>query len=97
MQATIFQIPTEAMITFYGKDPIAAHREFNGRHEAIFAVPTELKGEAAAEEMFDLSNNPGRDDERAAKWGPHRSLSVGDVVHVDGESFLCVSVGWIKL
>ena len=99
-QATIFQIPTDQMINFFGKDVRKAHTEYAlTRHgfASIFAVPCELVGEAAAEEMFDLSNNPSREDEREAKWGRHRSLSVGDVVHVDGESFICASFGWEKL
>lgn len=98
-KATVFQIPVAAMINFYTKDPVEAAREFalKDGYQDIFSVDCDLTGEAAAEEMFDLSNNPSRDDERAEKWGQFRSLSVGDVVHVDGESFLCCSMGWTKL
>lgn len=54
-------------------------------------------GEAAAEEAFDLTNNPSRQDEREQVYGRGRSVSVGDVVEVEGEKFLCMSCGWEKL
>ena len=97
--ATIFQAPADAMINFYGKDPVAAAGELIQRdaYKKIGVIQTTLVGEAAAEEMFDLSNNPSRDAERSEKWGPYRSLSVGDVVHVNDESYLCCSMGWTKL
>jgi len=60
-------------------------------------VVTELQGEAAAEEIFDLTNNPGRQAEREERWGRFRSVSVGDIVNVDGVDYLCVSVGWERM
>jgi hypothetical protein len=51
-------------------------------------------GVNAAEEVFDLSNNPMREEERHEKYGPHRSLSVGDMVVVDGVSYVCCPFGW---
>ena len=97
--ATIFQAPVDAMITFYGADPVKAAGELIRRdaYKKIGVIQTTLKGEEAAEEMFDLSNNPSRDAERRAVWGENRSLSVGDVVHVNDESWLCCSMGWTKL
>ena len=56
-----------------------------------------LNGEDAAEEVFDLTNNPYRQTERENLYGRGRSLSVGDVVNVDGEDFYCAGSGWIKL
>ncbi len=53
--------------------------------------------EAAAEEVFDLTNNPGRQTERAQLYGQGRSLSVGDLVEVDGVLWLCCSTGWRAL
>ena len=55
------------------------------------------EGEEAAEEVFDLTNNPGRQDERAQLYGRGRSLSVGDLVEVDGVLWLCASTGWRAL
>lgn len=100
MTATVFQIPATAMVDFYTKDGRKALDEFalSGHGYAdIFKVPTELTGRAAAEDMFDLSNNPSRDDQRAALWGAHRSLSVGDVVFDGAESWLCLPMGWTKV
>lgn len=57
----------------------------------------DLKGEDVADEMFDLTNNPGRQVEREMIYGNGRSLSVGDIVIVDGEMFACLSFGWAKL
>lgn len=57
----------------------------------------DLIGEDAAEEMFDISNNPSREDEREAVFGRSRSISVGDIVTVDGVGYLCASMGWIRL
>jgi len=51
----------------------------------------------AAEEAFDLTNNPYRQDEREEKYGRARSLSVGDVVVVGEEQWLCMSSGWKEI
>ena len=55
----------------------------------------DLIGEEAAEEMFDLSNNPGRYDEWFSHtFGNYRTLSVGDLVEVNSEIYLCENIGW---
>lgn len=56
----------------------------------------------AAEEAFDLTNNPARQDEREAVYGTGRSLSVGDVVEVYNpdfsiEQWLCCPMGWEEI
>jgi len=58
---------------------------------------TPLEGEEAAEEAFDLTNNPSRQEEREEKYGNGRSVSSGDVIEVDGVKFACMSIGWEKL
>lgn len=55
---------------------------------------TDLEGEAAAEEAFDLTNNPYRQREREEKYGRGRSVSTGDVIEVDGVKYACMSIGW---
>lgn len=55
---------------------------------------TELTDEEAAEEAFDLTNNPDRQEEREEKYGRGRSVSSGDVIEVDGVKFVCMSIGW---
>lgn len=58
-------------------------------------------GTNAAEDAFDLSNNPYRQEERMDVIGRVRSLSTGDIVEVEVNGkfteFLCDSFGWIKL
>ncbi len=56
----------------------------------------EVNGDSqdAAEEVFDLTNNPSRQDERELVYGRGRSLSVGDIVVVGEERWLCASFGW---
>jgi hypothetical protein len=59
-------------------------------------------GEEAAEEAFDLTNNPCREEEREDLYGCHRPVCVGDVVEVlndDGsmQRFVCEGVGWSVL
>lgn len=60
-------------------------------------------GMDAAEEGFDLTNNPWRsEDRRNSGFLNHRSLSTGDVVRViefrkPVENYVCMSFGWKKL
>jgi hypothetical protein len=60
--------------------------------QAVFEV--EQSGEAAAEEVFDLTGNPSRQAERDEKYGSHRSVSVGDIIEVDGIDYFCAPIGW---
>lgn len=53
-----------------------------------------LEGSDAAEEMFDVSNNPSRGEERVRLFESQRSVSVGDIVEVNGVTYLCASMGW---
>ena len=53
-----------------------------------------IDGEDAAEQVFDITNNPYRTVERAELYGNFRSVSVGDIVNVDGVDYLCSSFGW---
>jgi len=54
-------------------------------------------GEDAAEGVFDLTNNPGRQEERMKVYGNGRSLSTGDIVVVDTEQWACLGIGWVKV
>lgn len=55
------------------------------------------EGRDVAEEVFDLTNNPSRQAEREDLYGRHRSVSVGDIVNVDGVDWLCASFGWQRI
>lgn len=91
--------PTEMMGTLYFMEEAnalaairAALREGLYTESALFEVNSDSMD--AAEEAFDLTNNPYRQDEREEKYGRGRSLSVGDVVVVGEEQWLCMSSGW---
>ena len=60
---------------------------------------TQTSGESAADEAFHCSNAPEEILSEAQKiiasyWKGRRSLSVGDIVEVDGISYRCESFGW---
>lgn len=64
-----------------------------------FSIP--LNGVEAAEETYDLTNNPLRDEEREYIWGILRPICVGDVIECVGDTgirefYLCENVGWTK-
>lgn len=99
MIADVWLVSEDRMIDFYrrdtGLDQVARELWAAGAYRRQGpSVVTEFAGEDAAEEVFDLTNNPSRDDERALRWGPGRSVSVGDIVSVNGQRFLCMSAGW---
>ena len=71
-------------------------------YERSQSIPCTQTGEDAAEEAFDLTGNPYRQEEREARYGRGQSLSTGDMVEVtdeDGqtETFMCCSLGWAKV
>ena len=73
--------------------------------ELVGTFKTELSGERACEQAFDISNNPGRREVRELIQGRTRSLSVGEVVEVESEDddgfvtyerYICCDMGWEK-
>ena len=74
-----------------------ARKHLNTGFYTACILETTEQGEAAAEEMFDLTNNPHRQQEREARYGIGRSVSSGDIITVDGVDFLCCSIGWRTL
>lgn len=91
----ILLAPREVMREFFfSKDKMELAREALPRYQAAGTFEFKQAGEEAAEEAFDLTNNPSRDDERVATYGRGRSVSTGDIVEVDGVKYLCMSMGW---
>ena len=84
---------------YFTKDAIQLAKDLieNGDYTDMGTLSVEQEGESAAEEMFDLTNNPSRQEERMRLYGNHRSISVGDIVGVNGKSFLCTAIGWETL
>jgi hypothetical protein len=98
--ATIMLVNPVRLSDFYfTKDAVRLATELLKANEYVEVTPirVEMVGEAAAEEMFDLTNNPSRQDERMEKYGNGRSVSMGDIVQVDGVHFVCATLGWEKL
>jgi len=81
-----------------GRRFFEAHWDLPRNH--AYTYLTDCKGQEAAEEAFHIFNAP---ESMLEEWqqyvqrgysGP--SLSVGDLVEVDGVDYLCCSVGWEK-
>ena len=53
--------------------------------------------EDICEYAFDVTNNPSRQEEREKVYGRGRSLSVGDIVTVNENSYVCDNIGWLKV
>lgn len=84
---------------YFQKDPVQLAQQLrkNGSYRTAAEYYTPVEGEAAAEQAFDIANNPSREDERIRIFERQRSVSVGDIVEVDGVPFLCASMGWEQL
>lgn len=76
------------------KDAAGIARLYKKSYTSLPAFVVEGNGAEAAEEVFDLTNNPGRWNEREEIYGNGRSVSTGDIVTVDGVDYLCCSFGW---
>ena len=92
-------LPVALMGKMYSGDPVKvvvdAFDAGNYTESELFVVNGD--SEDAAEEAFDLTNNPYRQDEREEKYGRGRSISVGDVVVVGEEEWVCLPMGWKEL
>jgi len=95
-QVQILLAPSRILGEFYFRSPdtVALIREFHHEYQVAGEFVTRYTGQDAAEEAFDLTNNPGREGEREEIYGRGRSVSVGDIVRVDGKEWVCMSQGW---
>lgn len=98
-QAVINLVNAEKLGEFYftkNMDALAMNYLVEGRYTEYgpYEFDDAMTDEEIAEELFDLTNNPWRQDEREEKYGRGRSLSVGDVVVVNGNVLLCAPTGW---
>ena len=84
---------------YFRPDQVATARSLlaTGQYRMASECYMALEGTDAAEEMFDVTNNPSRGAERVRVFESQRSLSVGDIVEVNGVPFLCASEGWEQL
>lgn len=81
---------------YFTQDAAALARKYiaEGLYESVCELDIPYEGEEAAEEMFEMTNNPMRMDRRS-RYGNARSVSVGDLVVVDGTIYVCRPTGWI--
>lgn len=96
---TVKLAPNDILADFYfGNEPVEIAKFNQGEYKRVAKIVSEeFFGKEAAEEIFDLTNNPERQKERLKTYGNHRSLSLGDIVNVDGTNYLCAKFGWIKM
>lgn len=101
---TIKMLRSEFMANFYfSKSQVNLAKQFNndGNYKVTarieFPELDDVSDEDLLEEVFDLTNNPARQDERDRRYGRGRSVSVGDIVIVNGDEYVCQSMGWAKL
>ena len=102
----ILLVSQELMHTFYFAEEEAVKGKFYDAIHAggyklascgVIKVTGNFAGWGFAEEMFSLTNNPARQKERELIYGNGRSLSVGDIVIVDGMAYGCAGAGWEPL
>jgi hypothetical protein len=92
----ILLAPSRILGEFYFRSPdtVSLIREFHHEYQVAGEFVTQYTGQDAAEEAFDLTNNPCREQEREEVYGRLRSVSVGDIVRVDNKEWVCMSQGW---
>lgn len=64
-----------------------------------FTITVEALGPTqAAEHMFDVCNEFLPDTADGQRWAGlrHRSMSVGDRIEINGETWVCLTAGWTK-
>jgi acetylornithine/succinyldiaminopimelate/putrescine aminotransferase len=81
---------------YFSKDAVALAKSLlsEGQYDEVASFFFDAHGTEAAEEAFDLTNNPCRQYEREKYYGRGRSVSVGDIVEVDNVAYLCSPMGW---
>lgn len=94
---TVMLVDSQFLGDFYfTKDPVETAKNLLQNNWYTYSGDFYLNedGESAAEEVFDLTNNPSRQYEREKYYGRKRSVSVGDIVDVEGVKYLCCKTGW---
>ncbi|PPD55525.1 MAG: hypothetical protein CTY12_00685 [Methylotenera sp.] len=86
--------PQDIKREMYGERTLPLLQENISRYVSCSPINVPFEGEDAAEEAFDLTNNPSRQTEREQLYGRGPSVSVGDVIDVDGVNYACLPFGW---
>lgn len=96
-------LPSELSMDFHRfqfkdvADAIASLWLYTKKYAVVATYESEIIGQWGAEQAFDLTNNPSRQEEREVRYGRHRSISVGDIVEVGGVDYLCLPAGWVVI
>ena len=92
----VFLAPDHLFGSFelYRSEALEQVRTNRSSYRLVGMIPTDLVGEDAAEMVFDISNNPSKESLKESMGWVGRSLSVGDIVVVDGAEFVALPVGW---
>ena len=92
----VFLAPDHLFGSFelYRSEALEQVRTHRSMYRLAGMIPTDLVGEAAAEMVFGLANDPSKETAKESMGWTGRSLSVGDIVVVDGVEFVCLPVGW---
>ena len=98
-QVTLHMLKPELMINMYTgdrDDQVAQAQKMlaDDGYEKVALETITSTTFIIADELFDLTNNPSRQEEREKVYGRGRSLSVGDIVEAWGVKLLCCSFGW---
>lgn len=98
MKVTIWHVKAEHLADFYSRKSqaeVAYRLLMVDAYQVIATIEIEDQpGRSIEDELFDLTNNPSRHEEKIEKLGKCRSLSVGDIVEYNGNKLVCCSVGW---
>lgn len=95
---TIKLLPIELMGEIYFvEDKETFVKKYLDRYEVCPSFELNCEDRDPAEDAYDLTNNPSRQRRREALYGRGRSVSIGDIVNVDGKDYLCDRIGFIQL
>lgn len=110
MRATVVLMPPELRHQLhipsneYLSELVALYKRGSYTRSREIHLSSDSTAEAAAEELFDLTNNPTRQEERELLYGLSRGMSMGDIVELKDatnpeivECWLCMNAGWVKL
>ena len=89
----IYQLPISSDYCFRSYEEAKAHNFTYDDYVRVFA--TEENDTGNLEEIFSIFN--GTSSPAWAKGYSARSLSVSDIVSIDGEDYYCDVIGWKKI
>lgn len=101
-QVQVYLLNSRRLGDFYfTKEPVALASKYleDGEYAPVFRQLEVWANdtEEALEWIFDLTNNPSRQPARVNMYGHARSVSVGDMVDVDGVLYVCRPTGWLEV